>query len=192
MIPRGFKKAAACAFVFLIHYFYLCNIEKQLSFPNENVIHIELPLGWSQNRASMDIYNRSTFLNEEYIQYINYVIILLFFVLAFYIEQNFTLFTILVLFLISIVFSIVLTDIIARKVSFIENHEKERKQWEFKYHYFVICSVLSFFLSVSVLTVFKRDFVWISWIPVVYFAFNIVFIPNLFYYFFKDCLYHYI
>lgn len=138
----------------------------------------------------MDIYNRHTVLNDDSTQYINYVIIVFLLVCYFWsktddlLDKN----VFLTLYLVSFFVSVILSEIIAKRITFIDNQGKETNKWKFKYLYFICCSVLTFLFSISVFVLFRCGFFWVYWIPVVVFAFNIAFIPNLYYPLFEDCL----
>ena len=138
----------------------------------------------------MEIYNRDTFLNEGYVQYINYLIIGLIILGAFFSEtiDLFDINVIISLYFASLALSIVLSERVAKKIAFVEDESEEKNRLKFKYRYFIVCSALCFLLSISVYCVYECDLFWIYWIPVIVFSFNIAFIPNLYYPLFEDCL----
>ena len=136
----------------------------------------------------MRIYNEYTFLNETPVRYINYIVMLFLIVVIPFSSSgfDFELWKIVVMGASSIVVSLILTAIIAKRIDCYNPKTIERNEDTFKHYYFILCLVFCFLLSASVFILYENDFLWIYWVPVVFFIFNIAFIPNLHFWMFED------
>lgn len=136
----------------------------------------------------MRIYNDYTFLNERPVRHVNYVVILLLIVFAIEskIDPGASFPIILSIFVIPICLSLFLTKIVSKRIGCYNPRTGKKNINVFKEYYFIVCLAFSVLLTISIFVLFKNDFLWVFWIPVAVFAFNIAFIPNLHFWIFEE------